>query len=534
MLPSRHLSVGTYILFSVLYLATYRFGYAQSQPPTADATVSADTLAVHSETIETSDVVQSLKKGDAILLGIEVQTSSGTWCSIRLPSHTERLGYVPCDGLERKPVAEVSASPFSGRPSGNATLVGANSGQPSLPPALARAFAEASGEYARIEAQVVPNGILDGPKIEEFERDAKSGSSEAKARAALAHVIASKFELSHGDYDMAIEQARAALPFTAKAPQMKLAVLALLSYDSLARGEYSAALEYLNQARKLAPNAASIMELTGEAYYGMGRIDDAVKMWQSAQQIAPSAQVAALLEKAQRDQTAETGSSERESTHFLLRYQGSATPQLAVEILRTLDEHFQALVVALDFTPAEPISVVLYTQQAFRDTTRVPGWAGALNDGRIRVPVEGMNSVTPELSRVLKHELAHSFVHQMSLGRCPTWLNEGLAQWMEGRRSEDSAKYLVAAYDRGQFIPLDRLEGSWMNFPAPTAAYAYAWSLAVTEYAMSRSGPWGMQRLPANLRTASSFEDALGAALQTNYADLQKLTVDYLRQTYPH
>jgi tetratricopeptide (TPR) repeat protein len=532
MLPSRHLSVGMYILFAVLYLATYRFGYAQA--PTADATVNADALAVHAETNESSGVVRSLKKGDAILLGIEVQTSSGTWCSIRLPDHTERLGYVPCDGLERKPVAAPSASPFPTRASGDTTLIGANSSRPALPPALARALSQASAEYARIEAQVVPNGILDGPKIEEFERDAKGGSSEAMARAALAHVIASKFEISHGDYDMSIEQARAALPFTAKAPPLKLAVLALLSYDSLARGEYSAALEYLNQARKIEPNAAPLMELTGEAYYGMGRIDDAVKMWQSAQQIAPSAEVAALLEKAQRDQTAETGSSERESTHFLVRYQGSATPQLATEILRTLDEHFQALVVALDFTPTEPISVVLYTQQAFRDTTRVPGWAGALNDGRIRVPVEGINSVTPELSRILKHELTHSFVHQISLGRCPTWLNEGLAQWMEGSRSEQSAKYLVAAYDRGQFIPLDRLEGSWMNFPAPAAGYAYAWSLGVTEYIMSRSGPWGMQRLLASFKTASYFEGALGAALQTNYADLQRQTVDYLRQTYPH
>jgi len=37
---------------------------------------------------------------------------------------------------------------------------------------------------------------------------------------------------------------------------------------------------------------------------------------------------------------------------------------------------------------------------------------GALNDGRIRVPVEGLTSMTEELARVLKHELTHSFVGQ--------------------------------------------------------------------------------------------------------------------------
>ena len=38
------------------------------------------------------------------------------------------------------------------------------------------------------------------------------------------------------------------------------------------------------------------------------------------------------------------------------------------------------------------------------------------------------------LSRILKHELTHSFLYQKTQGRCPTWLQEGVAQWMEGRR----------------------------------------------------------------------------------------------------
>ena len=47
--------------------------------------------------------------------------------------------------------------------------------------------------------------------------------------------------------------------------------------------------------------------------------------------------------------------------------------------------------------------------------------------------------MTPELSRVLKHELTHSFVGQKTRGHAPTWIQEGLAQWMEGKRSGDSA-----------------------------------------------------------------------------------------------
>ena len=74
---------------------------------------------------------------------------------------------------------------------------------------------------------------------------------------------------------------------------------------------------------------------------------------------------------------------------------------------------------------------VLYTKQEFRDITLAPSWAGGLNDGRIRVPVEGLNSVTPELSRVLKHELTHSFVYQMSLEMC---IRDSLCIWRDALR----------------------------------------------------------------------------------------------------
>ena len=73
----------------------------------------------------------------------------------------------------------------------------------------------------------------------------------------------------------------------------------------------------------------------------------------------------------------------------------------------------------------------LYTGQAFFDVTQAPSWTGAVNDGKLRIPIEGVGSITPELAHVLKHELAHSFINQISAGRCPQWLHEGIAQALE-------------------------------------------------------------------------------------------------------
>jgi len=57
-----------------------------------------------------------------------------------------------------------------------------------------------------------------------------------------------------------------------------------------------------------------------------------------------------------------------------------------------------------------------------------------------------MNSVTPELSRVLKHELAHSFINQVSGGRCPQWLNEGIAQALEPKSLSSRGRRLAELF----------------------------------------------------------------------------------------
>jgi tetratricopeptide (TPR) repeat protein len=523
----------------ILFFLTSSICFAQSSPvaPAGNSVVKTDSLEVHSAAETSSDVVQTLKKGESLVLGLELRTTTDSWCSVKLPGQSARLGYVECSGLERtdQPTGNQPGAGPSGNSNGDGskeTAAARKTSQPAIHLPLARSAAESSSEYERVKAAVVHDDTLDGPKISEYERAAESGSSAAMTRAAMAHSVAGNFELDHGDSDSAIEQYRAALPFAAKQTALSYGILMRLAYIHLVRSEFSTALGYLDKAGQLVPGSAAVAQLSGQAYYGLNRLDDAIKEWRTAQRIAPNPQVAMSLERAERDQAAEAESHQGETSHFVLRYQGGATPALAGEILSTLEEHFRTLQTALDFTPVEPIGVVLYTKQEFRDITLAPSWAGGLNDGRIRVPVEGLNSVTAELSRVLKHELTHSFVYQMSLGRCPTWLNEGLAQWMEGKRSGENAKGLILAYERKQYIPLERLSGPWNSFPAPVAGYAYAWGLAAVEFIMSRSGAWGISRLFANFNSASSFEAAMGAALQTNYEDLERGTVDYLKQTY--
>jgi tetratricopeptide (TPR) repeat protein len=488
--------------------------------------VKTDALTVYADMRTSSSPVATLKKGDAVLVDFEFKTSAEHWCRVRLTVPKPRLGYVQCAALDRKDALASSARPTGpAQPSAGRIMVN------NLPIAAPPPPRSASG-YDEIANVVVHEGLVDVTKLSEYDAAARNGGVAPLRRAALAHYAAGNFELSRNSFDEAIEQYQAALPFAAKQPDLLTATLVRLAIVHLHHGEYSAALENLDRARVSSPRSVAVARLSGWAYYGLDRLDEAVTQWKLAQQIEPDPDVQKLLEKAQTDREAESGFRSGQTNHFTLHYEGSATPQLAADILRTLEDDYRQIQSELRFAPQEPVAVVLYTQQNFRDITQAPSWAGAWNDGRIRIPVQGITSVSDPLARILRHELTHSFVRQKTRGHCPQWLHEGLAQWIEGRRSDESARILLEAYDHRSAPPLKALEGSWSDYSTMQAGMAYAWSLAAVEYIASSSGMWAMERLLDSLASGTRVEPALGYALQTNYADLDRNTADYLRRTY--
>lgn len=386
--------------------------------------------------------------------------------------------------------------------------------------------------YEEVQQLAVHDDAIDFAYIAKLETEARSGDKAAIGRVAAAHYAAAEFLVAKGNTDDAIDHYRQALVF---APD-NAGILLNLAVLELRESHFTEALDPLEHARRITPDtsplAADIAKLEGWAYYGANKMDRAIEEWKRAEQLRPDPDVENALEKAQRDKDEEESYRQGETAHFQLKYYGGAAPALAQAILHALEDDFRDLESQLDYTPPEQISVILYTEQAFGDITRAPGWAGALNDGRIRIPVQGLSDVTPELAHVLKHELTHSFVGQKTHSRAPTWLQEGLAQYMEGRRSAADAAALVDAVSQGGVPSLSALEGSWMGQPENSVALAYAWSLAVVESMAQSGGMTDISRLLDRIAAASSTEDACREVLRSSYEDLQQQTVSYLKREY--
>ena len=388
----------------------------------------------------------------------------------------------------------------------------------------------AGGGSEEIARAAVRNGSIDREYIGKLESEARSGTQRANFNAALGHHAASMFEMSRGDMDHALADERTALNYAPEEP----ALLMNVAYIYLKRSEFKQSLDYVERARRVAPDNPEVPKLAGWAYYGLNKLDQAVAEWKKALALRPDAEVQAALEKAQRDKKEEENYKENESSHFTLRYSGAAAPALARDVLRTLEMHYSAIESELNYSAPDSIGVILYTQEAFADITRAPGWVGALNDGRIRVPVQGLAGVDGELSRVLKHELTHSFVGQKTHGRAPTWVQEGLAQWMEGQRSGENASVLAQIFTEGHAASLGRLEGSWMGLGGDSARYAYAWALANIEYIIQTGGMGDVERILERIGAWMPTEAAVREVTRSDYNDLMQSTAEYLRKNYVH
>jgi hypothetical protein len=140
--------------------------------------------------------------------------------------------------------------------------------------------------------------------------------------------------------------------------------------------------------------------------------------------------------------------------------------------------------------------------------------------------------MTPELARVLKHELAHTFINQLSSGRCPIWLHEGIAQFLEPKSLGSDGRQLAQLFKAQRNLPLNALEGSFMRFSGAEAYVAYAESLAAVSYINDTYGMSDIQRILQRLGEGSSTEAAMRTTIRSDYGQLESDLAKYLADKY--
>jgi hypothetical protein len=142
----------------------------------------------------------------------------------------------------------------------------------------------------------------------------------------------------------------------------------------------------------------------------------------------------------------------------------------------------------LGVPPRQELSIVVYESRSeLRAVTCVPGWAGGVYDGSLRLTGNTVSDPSERL-RVIRHEGLHAALAD-AVGPAPYWFNEGLAQ----RFAHEHSPVHEASWERirrsGMIIPFPSLDGSFLDIhDSEDARLAYHQSLAMVDLLAERRG----------------------------------------------
>lgn len=257
-------------------------------------------------------------------------------------------------------------------------------------------------------------------------------------------------------------------------------------YAAFAQGRSDAAISSLKHAIECNARFVAAMVLLSQVAYQSADLDLAVSTLEKATAIVPrDRRIAQQLEQWRREAALHGRLEERSTARFKVLYEGGTEKATGDRVAAVLESVYWRIGKALNTYPSETLTVILYTNRQFQDITRAPAWAGGGYDGRIRLPIGGALRSPKTLERVVVHEFVHAVVHDAAPTGVPTWVNEGIASYME---STDRAWVAQVLNRADSLIRIEDMADGFDHFDGATALVAYAESLLAGQLLCERLG----------------------------------------------
>ena len=281
---------------------------------------------------------------------------------------------------------------------------------------------------------------------------------------------------------------------------------------------------YFHEALKLRSEDPETLNYLGEIAWRNEKLADAQSYWQKSLELRPDPDIKDKLNKLIKERKVSDMYENSNSMHFLIKYDGgTADGNLVREISDYLEESYQTLASQFETYPNSPFVVILYPRQQFFKVNELPFWAGGANDGKIKLPIKGLNALTDELREVLIHELAHSFLRVKTSDNCPGWLQEGLAQFSEGKRAGEEGEKVLSRLSTSEQLPqISKLESGFTGADTVLASVLYLESLSFTQYLVDRYRFYEMNAFLDELGTGATLERAFEKTYRMSLNDGEK------------
>jgi Flp pilus assembly protein TadD len=284
------------------------------------------------------------------------------------------------------------------------------------------------------------------------------------------------------------------------------------------------ALDEFRAAVSIDPQNARARKMCGLILYWRGQMEDALKELKVAASLNPSdKEVQSALEKIEREYLIEKEFDVDTGVNFTVSFDGQKDFRIGRAVIDILDEAWVKVGQDLNFYPREKIAVVIYSGRQFRELLDKPKRVGGLYDGKIRVPTAGLDTDRDrdKLRTALMHEYAHGVVHFLTHGRCPVWLNEGIAEYESEEWGESKEERLRTAAEKGDLIPLGNLSDVLNKPSSPRVGLAYYQAFSIVKLIADRYGVYILRRILDNIDAGDAIGIALNKAIPVDLEGLE-------------
>jgi tetratricopeptide (TPR) repeat protein len=334
--------------------------------------------------------------------------------------------------------------------------------------------------------------------------------------------------LSRGDAARAIELLEEAV---ARDPENGDA-LAWLTLAYLRNGDLEFAAFYLDQALHSSARVEKgepVWEEIGNLCEKRGRLDDALEAWEQARRLkGGDPELSARIEHTRREWAYGHGQRFFGGDEFEFYFDPSIDEATVESINRYLHENAASQAGFFMVPLKTPQVVILYRDRSYFRLVETPDWVAGFYDGKIHVPLDEAGGASEMFLALLSHELAHAFLQEVGAQRAPAWLQEGLAQYVEGRR-----------VDRVLAAGVAPREGSWIfdsdgdfhqRVDRDRARRAYVLSLSFVQFLVQR---FGQTALVCLVRDLGGGDTLAAASLHNLGADIFKIESEWLSGVRP-
>ena len=292
--------------------------------------------------------------------------------------------------------------------------------------------------------------------------------------------------------------------------------------------------EFKDAARQLAAYAGSAsynpadderelyiktLKVLADAYYRSDQLSESQEVNRRLMSMTPDKSTLegtiSMYNKTHRELSGNENRLDESSDHFKVIYDGYEHGQVDRLVLSIIEDAYDEIGREFDHFPNNPITVVLDTRRSFFDVTRSPAWAGGVfMDGRIRIPVGGLESFDrSEARRILRHEYVHALIYSIT-PRCPRWLHEGLAEYITIGKTAAMSK---------PRLPLDVLDAAFSG-NTRTVYTAYNQSMMSVNALINQYSVYDIVQYLEAMRDGASVRDAFEATFMFPYNDfIEKL-----------